>query len=702
MAKTKSPKFTTQFAKKFATQFAIEAPVTLLEGVGSKTAGALAKLNIHTLEDLFFYVPRRYEDRRKLTPLKNLVPGQNFCAIAKVIDCEIIHDRTEAVISDETNEIKIVWFTSKIGEFLSNGMNIALYGQASEFGGRIQVSHPKFEILRKNKSPTLIGNIVPIYSASSDITQNNIIKIINQALDYYSKDCLIEFLPQKILDKYGMMSFHDAIMEMHRPHDNSTFIRARNRLAFDELFLLQCGILLRRNFYLRFAKKSITIKPGKYYEAFQKSLKFEMTNAQKRVIKEIFKDLDNNSSMPMNRLLQGDVGSGKTLVAFSAILAAIDSGVQAAFMAPTEILAGQHFIKLQKSLEPLGLRAELLTGSLKQSEKNKILESLENGEINIIVGTHSIFAERVKFKELGLVIIDEQHRFGVLQRNALTSKGIAPHVLSMTATPIPRTIVMSVYGDLEVSVIDEMPPGRKKIKTISLFPQQFNELKKIIRQEISKNHQIYWVCPTIEEGERGLSAVTSRYDEITKLFPDVKIAMLHGQMSGDEKNNIMKNFSDGKIHMLISTIVIEVGVDVPNATLMIIEDAGQFGLAQLHQLRGRIGRGQAESTCVLLESAATTEEGHERISIMTKTSDGFELSEADLIQRGPGEVCGTHQHGVTDFRIADLVRDVKILKLAKNEANEIITQDPELTSETNLKKELLRRLANTLELAITA
>ena len=685
--------------------FEIETPVTNISGVGRKTAYALSKLNIRTIEDLFFFIPRRYEDRQKVIQLKDVQNGQFFCALAMVTSykTDYAHDLTEATISDGTGKIKATWFSARIAQCFEYNSKIAFYGKASEFNGELCITHPKFEVMDEYAPPTIIGRIFPIYAANADLSQNSIAKLIDKAFKAYSDICLDEFLPQKILDKYKMLSLREALIQIHNPLNATMYRRARSRLAFDELFLLQCGILMRRNYYLQYANKSIRIKPGKYYEAFRNDLQFTLTNAQERVISEIFADLEKD--FPMNRLLQGDVGSGKTLVAFCAILAAIDSGVQAAFMAPTEVLADQHFIKLQKSLEPLGIKTALLTGSMKQSERKIILESLENGEINVIVGTHAIFAEQVNFRELGLVIIDEQHRFGVLQRNALASKGISPHVLSMTATPIPRTIVMSNYGDLAVSEIDEMPPGREKIETIAIDSRDTRRLAKMIHDAIVEKHQVYWVCPTIEEGDRGLSAVTSRFSDLQKFSHDgefFKVEMLHGQMSGDEKKRIMQEFSDGKIDLLVSTVVIEVGVDVPNATLMIIEDAGQFGLAQLHQLRGRIGRGKSASTCVLLFGASTTGDGRKRIEFMTKISNGFRLSEMDLFQRGPGEICGVHQHGVTDFRVANLLRDYKILRVARKEAIDLLSEDANLESEPALKSELLRRLGNALELAITA
>ena len=555
------------------------------------------------------------------------------------------------------------------------------------------------EILYRNKTPTLIGKIFPIYPATAALTQREIRKFINASLDSYADSCLKDFLPKRISSRYKMMSLKDAVMTIHNPPDEDKFIRARNRLSFDELFLLQAGVIMRRRAFTGKYHADI-LRPGKIFAEFEAGLPFTMTDAQRIAVYEILQDIE--KPYPMNRLLQGDVGSGKTVVAVFAMLAACDSGVQSAFMAPTEILAQQHYMSLKRFLDPLGVRVALLTGSLKASERNEILSGLYDGSINIAVGTHALFSEGVKFRKLALAIVDEQHRFGVLQRGSLTAKAIAPHTLAMTATPIPRTLVMSIYGDLEVSTLNEMPKGRKKIKTVSLTPLKVNHVFGMIRDEVSKGHQIYWVCPVIDESERDLHSVTEALERINSAMPEMRADILHGRMNADEKSRVMNDFITGKIDILIATTVIEVGVDVPNATMIVIQDAGQFGLSQLHQLRGRVGRGNAQSYCVLLENADITEPGRERVLAMVEVSDGFELSERDLIQRGPGEICGTHQHGVTDFKVADLIRDEKILTLARDEAKKLLDDDPNLSSEPALKNEILRRLGGVLELAATS
>lgn len=676
----------------------LSSPITILEGIGPKTAQAFSRLEVHTLEDMFFLIPRRYEDRRNPKPLSDLVPGETACAIARIDEMSVNRGRTEAVISDFSGSARVTWFTDKLG-FLNEGMRIALYGPISDRYIIPQFTHPEFEILKYNKAPTLIGKIFPIYPGTADLSQRVIKKHIDNALDNYAPYCLKEFLPKSILNHYGMMSQYDAVIQMHRPVNDDKLIRARNRLAFEELFLLQAGIIMRRRNNSQNVQAR-EIKPGKYFDAFHDNLPFTLTDAQKTAAYEILQDME--KPYPMNRLLQGDVGSGKTLVAVLAMLACSDSGAQSAFMAPTELLAQQHYINLKSSLEPLGLKVALLTGSLKPHERRNILAGLLDGSINIAVGTHALFSGNVEFCNLALAIVDEQHRFGVLQRNALAAKGISPHVLAMTATPIPRTLIMSVYGDLEVSTLNELPPGRKPIKTIALKYSETGRLRGLVRKHVHRGEQVYWVCPVIEESERGLASVNESFTKLRGIFPELKIAMIHGRLEVEEKAKIMREFSAGSIDVLVATSVIEVGVDVPNASMIVIQDAGRFGLAQLHQLRGRVGRGRAESVCVLLENRNITDEGRDRLAVMVESSDGFALAEQDLRTRGAGEICGTHQHGVTDFRVADLVRDEKILLLARDEARKVLELDPDLRHEPDLKREIMRRLGKVLELAVTS
>lgn len=682
------------------TSVRLSSPVTVVEGIGPKKAAALSKLNVHTLEDLFFLIPRRYEDRRFPKPLNEIEEGDNQCAFARITELSTNNGRTEAILSDDSGSIRAVWFTDKMAAFLREGMRLALYGNVEwNYHHTLNFVHPEFEILKPSRPPSIIGKIFAIYPGTADLTQRVIKKFVDTVLDEYADNLLYEFLPERITKKFGMMSRKDAVFQIHKPLNEEMFIRARNRLAFEEFFVLQSGIMMRRNESTRQTHAKI-LTAGHTYESFMKGLSFEITGAQKNAIHEILSDIE--KPIPMNRLLQGDVGSGKTLVAAAAITAACDSFAQSAFMAPTEILAQQHYIKLRKNFESLGLNVVLLTGSLKTKERRKALSDIEDGTADIIIGTHALFSEDVKFHSLSLVIIDEQHRFGVMQRGRLTAKGESPHILAMTATPIPRTLIMSVYGGLDVSILNELPKGRRKIKTISFMPAEFKKLPGIIREHVKRHEQVYWVCPFIDENDDTPATVTETYDKLKADMPDVRVAMLHGRLSIDEKTRVMNEFSEGTIDLLVSTTIIEVGVDVPNASLMIIQDAERFGLAQLHQLRGRIGRGTAESTCILLENRNVFIEGGERIASMVNISDGFELAEEDLIQRGPGEICGIRQHGINEFRVADLVRDEKILTLARDEAQALLRDDPELKSESYLKLEIIRRLGRVLELGVTA
>ena len=678
----------------------LSSPVTVIEGVGPKKAAALSKLDVHTLEDLLFLIPRRYEDRRHPKPLCEIEEGENQCAVAMITDIYTNNGRTEAVLSDDSGSIRVVWFTDKMSTFLREGMRLALYGNVEwNYHHVLNFVHPEFEIMRYSKPPSIIGKIFAIYPGTAELTQRIIKKFVDTALDEYADNLLYEFLPERITKKFGMMTRKDAVLQIHHPLNEKMFIRARNRLAFEEFFVLQSGIIMRRKEAARHTHARV-LRAGHTYESFMKNLSFEITGAQDNAIHEILSDIEKD--VPMNRLLQGDVGSGKTLVAAAAITAACDSFSQSAFMAPTEILAQQHYIKLRRNFESLGLNTVLLTGSLKARERRKILSDIEDGTADIIIGTHALFSEDVKFHSLSLVIIDEQHRFGVMQRGRLTSKGESPHVLAMTATPIPRTLIMSVYGGLDVSVLNELPKGRRKIKTLSFMPGEFKKLPVIIREHVKRHEQVYWVCPFIDENDSTPATVNDTYEKLKSDMPDIRIAMMHGRLSIEEKTRVMNEFSEGMIDLLVSTTIIEVGVDVPNASLMIIQDAERFGLAQLHQLRGRIGRGTAESTCILLEDRNTFIEGGERIESMVNISDGFELAEQDLIQRGPGEICGIRQHGVNEFRVADLVRDEKILTLAREEAQALLNDDSELKSEPFLKREIIRRLGNVLELGVTA
>ncbi len=682
----------------------LSSPLRYIKGVGEVRERALGRLGIKTVEDLLFFFPRRYEDRRNVTLLSALVPDSVASVIARVVLFEKRptsrrgFEIASVLLSDGRDVIKAVWFNMpRLEGVLTPGTRLALYGKVESRGG-LQLTNPEFEVIDE-QDPQSVGKIVSIYPATAGLSPKWVRRIVFSALERYLP--LVEdFIPARIQNKYKFSLLRASVMELHRPQGRESWLKARNRLAFDELFLLQTGLLLRRKSRSALLKISGPLKSGQKYDSFLRSLPFQLTSAQNRVIQEITSDL--TSDIPMHRLLQGDVGSGKTAVAMAALLIAVDSGVQSAFMVPTEILAQQHYFRLKEMFSGLDVRVELFTGSLSRPERRDVLEAVSTGRAQIVVGTHALFGEKVNFDKLGLVVVDEQHRFGVLQKNTLISKGGTPHVLVMTATPIPRTLTLSIYGDLDVSLLDELPAGRRPIKTVRLPPSQRKRLLRFIQDTVKEGSQAYWVCPLVEESEKlDLTAAYSRFENLTEELPELRIALIHGQLPADEKESVMKKFAAGGIDLLVATSVIEVGVDVANASLMVIEDAARFGLAQLHQLRGRVGRGRKESCCVLLTDPSTSE-GKARLEAMLKTSDGFKIAETDLKLRGPGEVCGIRQHGITDFRVADLVRDRKILELARQEALTLLEEDPQLKTAPFLKETLIHRLGSALGLAGTA
>jgi ATP-dependent DNA helicase RecG len=684
--------------------------VRFIKGVGEVRERALSRLGVKTAEDLLFFFPRRYEDRRNITPFSALTDGSVTSVVAEVAAFEKRPSSrrgleiSSALLSDGKDFIRAVWFNMpRLENVLTPGTRVALYGKV-EIRGGIQLKSPEFEVLDES-DPESVGRIVPVYPATAGLSPKWIRRIVSSALEL-CLDRVCDCVPPEMRQRLGFSDLRESILELHRPQGRESWLRARNRLAFDELFLLQAGLLLRKKRHAAAQKDApsfIRGKPGEKFDSFLRSLPFPLTGAQDRVIKEIASDM--GSETPMNRLLQGDVGSGKTLVAVAALVVAADSGAQTAFMVPTEILAQQHYFRLKEWLSKLGMEIELLMGSLSRAERRRVLGAAASGEAQVVVGTHALFGPKVLFNRLGLVVVDEQHRFGVLQKNTLLAKTRSPHVLVMTATPIPRTLTLSIYGDLDVSVLDELPPGRKPVKTVLLRASRRTNLARLlafIRGTAQQGHQVYWVCPLIEESEKlDMTAAYSRFQSLKEYLPDLRAALIHGQLPADEKEAVMRAFAAGEIDLLVATSVIEVGVDIPNATVMVIEDASRFGMAQLHQLRGRVGRGGEESHCVLL-SGNPTPEGAARLNAMVSSSDGFEIAEMDLRQRGPGEICGVRQHGVTDFRVADLTRDYRLLALARREAAALIEKDPDLENAGPLKETLMRRLGAVLELAGTA
>lgn len=665
--------------------------IKFLKGVGETRAKLLEKLGIFSIGALLRYYPKRYEDWNTLTKISDAEINETVCFKATVIDrvseVKINGGKilTKTTISDFSGYLPVVFFNNKyIKNSLLENEEYLFFGKVTKdkYGNRT-LNAPRFEKAGEKQ------RLRPIYKASGTLTSKSIEKLMETALKEI-KGNIQEVLPQNLISKYKLLSLEEALKNIHFPENEEMLRQAKRRLIFEELLILQLGLLSKRGS----ADVKITkpIKEDKS-EEFYKKLPFELTNAQKRVIGEAVNDL--MSEKPMNRLVQGDVGSGKTAVAASIIYTAVKNGFQAAFMTPTEVLANQHY-KTLKNFFGDEFSVSLLTGSTTAKNKRIVKEQLESGECNIVVGTHAMIQNDVNFKDLGLVITDEQHRFGVEQRTALSKKGENANVLVMSATPIPRTLAMVIYGDLDVSVIDELPKGRQPVKTFRVNSPYHPRLYEFLRKTMDNGQQGYIVCPLVEESESDLVPATEYYDWLkANQFKNYTLGLLHGQMKPKEKDEIMARFYSGEIQLLISTVVIEVGVDVPNATVMIIENAERFGLSQLHQLRGRIGRGNKESTCVLL-SDAQNEEALERFKVLCDTNDGFLIAQKDLELRGPGDFFGNRQHGLPDMHIANLMTDTRILYEAQERAKEICNKDPVLECEENalLKKEVERLFSN--------
>ncbi|MBL3592902.1 MAG: ATP-dependent DNA helicase RecG [Synergistaceae bacterium] len=682
----------------------LESDVRFLRGVGPARARLLERLSVRTVRDLLYLFPRRYEDRRTLTALDQLKPGTTASVVARVVTVERRSTRRpgltliRALITDGRGYGYALWFNRRgLENLLPPGTEASFYGTIETHGGKLQITNPEVEVLQEGESDSL-GRIIPVYPLTEGLSPLWLRRLIGTLLPQVLPS-LEDTLPETIRDRLSLLPLPEAVEGLHYPRDGEHWRSCRRRIAFQELFVLQLGLALRRH-QARKGNVAFPLVPkGPLSRALIESLPFPLTDAQRRVIDEIGADLV--LTEPMNRLLQGDVGSGKTVVAALALVAAVDGGCQAAFMVPTEVLALQHHRRLSELLEPLGLEVVLIRGAMTARERQENLLSLREGRGVIAVGTHALIEDPVLFRRLGLVVIDEQHRFGVLQRGALAAKGRAPHVLVMTATPIPRTLTVSIYGDLAVSVLDELPPGRRPVVTRRVPSRRRRDLLNFIGGEMGRGRQVYWVCPLVEESETlDVASSQGRHDELTAVFPDRRVGLLHGQMASRDKEAVLLAFQRGEIDLLVSTTVIEVGVDVANATVMVIEDAHRFGLSQLHQLRGRVGRGGEESYCLLLSEGASAE-GRKRLDALCSTQDGFRIAEIDLRLRGPGEVCGIRQHGLTDFRVADLLRDGKILGEARREAQALVASDPSLAGCPELRKELFALYGERLELAVT-
>ncbi len=658
------------------------SPITLkskideLSGVGSKYQEKLEKLGIETVEDLLLYLPKNWEDFSKITEIANVRAPGSYCiegSIWSIGNKRSARKRmyiTEVIIADKTGTIKAVWFNQPfLIKNMKQGDEVMLAGRVENNFGVQQMISPAYE--KKSDEQKHLGKIVPVYKETEGLSSrwlryemSKLVKVI------YS---LKEYLPADVIKNQSLLSYSAMIRQLHFPDNSFQLERAVDRLNFDEMFLLQLGIQNQRKDLDK--NRAISIRFNENLsKQFVKSLGFTLTNAQKKSAWEIIQDL--GKPVPMNRLLEGDVGSGKTVVAAMAALMAVSDGFQTVFLAPTEILAKQHFESLKKMLEPFEVNVQILTGKTKKSERNEILKGVKEGEIQVLVGTHAVLKEEIEFWNLAFVIVDEQHRFGVKQRSILRKEsgkqGTMPHFLSMSATPIPRTLTLGVYGDLDISIIDEMPPGRKKVGTFVIPPEKKEDSYEFMRREVKKGRQVFVICPLIDDSEMmELKSVTAEYERLSRMiFSDLKIAMIHGKMRSEEKERIMNDFATGKTNILVSTSLVEVGVDVPNATIMIIEGADRFGLAQLHQFRGRVGRGKYQSYCFLFTDNQS-ETVQKRLNAIVKTNNGFEIAEQDLEIRGPGEVLGERQHGLPDINTKNLM-DVQLIKRTKTEAKNFL------------------------------
>ncbi len=661
--------------------------VQYVKGVGPKRAAKLRRLNIHTVEELLYFIPREYDDRTNFSYISQCVEGQKVSLKVQICGYPSISRPRRNLsilklpIKDESGRASLVWFNQDyIADKLTIGDTIFVNGKINRFGREIQIVNPIFE-----KGMDKVGKIMPIYPLTENLTNNEMINIMTNAIKDYGKK-MPEMLPFYLREELNLMPIYESIKNIHFPKDKDSYNEARRRLVFEELLTLQLGLFLIKN-RTKGIDKGIKFSRETNVDEFTNGLPFELTKAQKKVFKEIEEDMEKEEQM--NRLVQGDVGSGKTIVAILAMFKAWKSGYQSVMMAPTEILATQHHESISKFFSDYDINCELLVGSLPAKKKEQVLEDLKNGDIDILVGTHAVIQDSVEFNKLGLAITDEQHRFGVKQRAILSQKGFNPDVLVMTATPIPRTLALILYGDLDISIIDELPPGRKEIETYAVGEDMIDRVNNFVKKQVLEGRQAYIVCPLIEESDTlDIKSAEKLYLSLKdEVYKDFNVGLLHGRMKPLEKDIIMDRFKNKELDILISTTVIEVGVNVPNANIMVIYNAERFGLAQLHQLRGRVGRGEYQSYCILI-NGSNSKISRERMRILQKSTDGFYISEKDLELRGPGEFFGTRQHGIPDLKIANLFTDMEILKLAQKKANEILEEDSLLLDE---KHSLLRQ-----------
>lgn len=691
----------------------LNSPIEYLKGVGPQKGDLLKKeAGIFTFKDLLEYFPFRHIDKTQITAIRDINPATDYVqVIGKIISLEILGQkigrRLVAGLHDGTGELELVWFqgVSWIQKALHIGRTYRVFGKAGFFMESPQITHPEIEEITEVNSETKLF-LEPVYPSTEKLKARNlggrqIAKLTYTLLQMLAEKDIPENLPSPVLSEYHLVKRYNAITHIHFPASMDEYIAALKRLKFEELFISQLRLGLVRYKRHSFSKGLVFNKVGNYFnEFYNKNLPFELTEAQKRVLREIRKDI--GSGKQMNRLLQGDVGSGKTIVALMSMLIAADNGYQSCFMAPTEILARQHYESLESLLQNIAVKISILTGSSSAKEKREILRATADGEITILIGTHAIIEDAVQFKNLGLAIVDEQHRFGVAQRSKLWKKNeINPHILVMTATPIPRTLALTAYGDLDYSIMDEMPPGRKPVTTVHRMEYARPQVMDFIKSEIKKGRQAYIIYPLIEESVKlDFENLLKGYEEVKAFFPEPEfyISMVHGRQKPVQKQVNMNRFIKGDTQIMVSTTVIEVGINVPNASVMLIESAEKFGLPQLHQLRGRVGRGNEKSYCILLTRIKLSADAKQRLKIMCATNDGFKIAEKDLELRGPGDIEGTKQSGLLNFKLANIIADKKILEAARITAQKIIDRDPQLSSEENscLKNFLLLQKGKTI------
>jgi len=684
----------------------LATPLQFLRGVGPRRAALLEKKGLRTVEDALFFLPLRHEDRTRLTPLRALQPGQTATCSGTIVGLSPpppgrTRQPFTVMLRDASGHATASWFGWRyLARALERGQRLVLHGRVARYRGAIVLQQPDWEIVESGEDERLhTGRLVPVYSLTEGLGQRALRALMWRIVDQFAGQ-VAEVLPDAARARRRLVGLAQALADGHFPGTEEALAAARRRLAFDDFLLLQLGLAILRARTTR--ARGLSLDPrGDLVGRLRARLPYRLTAAQERVWEEIRRDMA--APHPMHRLLQGDVGSGKTVVAALAVLTAVEAGYQAAVMAPTEILAEQHVVTFRDLIEPLGVRVSLLTSALKPRERAAARAALAAGEVGCAVGTHALVQEGVAFRRLGLAVVDEQHRFGVEQRARLRGKGEHPDLLVMTATPIPRTLALTLYGDLDVSVIDELPPGRRPVVTAARTEARRRAIYRFIGEQVAAGRQAYVVCPLVEESEAlDLKAATDMARRLAgEVFPHLTVGLLHGRLGVEDKDAIMRRFKAGEIHVLVSTTVIEVGIDVPNASVMLVEHAERFGLSQLHQLRGRVGRGPWKSYCILLTAGRLTEDGRRRIEGMVATHDGFRIAEVDLALRGPGEFFGTRQSGLPEFRVADLLRDAALLEEARREALAIVGKDPELRDPGHraLRAELLARWRGKLALA---